>query len=52
VQKIMATPEVREAPEVEGSTFKPTTPEQFGAFVSREADKWGGLIREMGLKAE
>jgi len=52
VQKIMATPEVRERLKVEGSTFKATTPEQFGAFVRAEAEKWGGLIREMGLKAE
>ena len=52
VQKIMTTPEVRERLKVEGSTFKPTTPEQFGAFVRAEAEKWGGLIREMGLKPE
>jgi tripartite-type tricarboxylate transporter receptor subunit TctC len=52
VQKIMATPEVTKRLEHEGSTFRPTTPEQFAAFVRSEAEKWGGLIREMGLKPE
>ena len=30
----------------------PTTPEEFGAFLKREIDKWGRVIREQGMRAE
>ena len=52
VQKVMAAPDVQKRLEVEGSTFRPTTPEQFAVFVRGEASKWQKLIPEMGIKPE
>jgi tripartite-type tricarboxylate transporter receptor subunit TctC len=52
VQKFMATPEVQKRLVAEGSTFRPTTPEQFAAFVRAEAQKWAALIPEMGIRPE
>jgi tripartite-type tricarboxylate transporter receptor subunit TctC len=52
VQKVMGSPEVKARLVTEGSSFKPTTPEQFAAFVRSEADKWAKLIPEMGIKPE
>jgi tripartite-type tricarboxylate transporter receptor subunit TctC len=52
VQKVMAAPDVQKRLEIEGSSFRPTTPEQFAAFVRGEASKWQKLIPEMGIKPE
>lgn len=52
VQRVMRLPEITRRMEVEGERAMPGTPEDFGAFVRAEVDKWGKLIREAGLKAE
>jgi tripartite-type tricarboxylate transporter receptor subunit TctC len=52
VQRIMRLPEITRRMDVEGERAMPGTPEDFGAFVRAEADKWGKLIRAAGLKAE
>ena len=38
--------------EAEGERFTSNTPEEFGQFVRAEADKWGKVVRDAGIKAE
>ena len=52
VQRVMRLPEIARRMEVEGERFMPGSPEDFAQFVRAEADKWGRVIRDAGLKAE
>jgi tripartite-type tricarboxylate transporter receptor subunit TctC len=36
----------------QGAEASPTTPAEFGAFVKKEIDKWGRVIREAGIKPD
>ena len=49
---ILKVPEVRERLLADGAEPVGNTPEQFGAFIRSEIDKWGKVIRAAGLKAE
>jgi tripartite-type tricarboxylate transporter receptor subunit TctC len=44
-------PEIREQLRAGGSYAAADTPEEFGAFVRAEKEKWGKVIREAGIKA-
>lgn len=46
------TPEVKPKLGALGVEFVPMTPKQLDDFIHEERRKWGGLIRERGLKAE
>lgn len=46
------TPEVKPKLAALGVEFVPMTPKQLDDFIHEERRKWGGLIRERGLKAE
>lgn len=46
------TPEVKPKLAALGVEFLPMTPKQLDDFIHEERRKWGGLIRERGLKAE
>jgi tripartite-type tricarboxylate transporter receptor subunit TctC len=48
----LGTPEARETMLKQGAVPVPTSPEEFAAFLKREIDKWGRVIREAGLKAQ
>lgn len=52
IVKIVTSPEVKERFAKQGVEVAPTTPEQFGAFVKAEADRWGKVVRESGIKAD
>ena len=43
--RILTEPPFRARLETEGATADPMTPEQFGAYIARERDFWGTLIR-------
>lgn len=49
--KAMHAPDVKERLTTIGFDVVTSTPEQFGAYVSREAAKWKKLVRDIGLKA-
>lgn len=49
IVKIMQTPEMQQKMEVEGAKFSATTPEQFGAFVRSESEKWAKVIKAAGI---
>ena len=52
VVAVLRTPEVRDALLAQGAEAVPTTPEEFGAFLKKEIDKWGRVIKAAGIKAE
>jgi tripartite-type tricarboxylate transporter receptor subunit TctC len=50
--QILKSPDVQENLVKQGYGVIGSTPEEFGAFVSAEHDKWGRLIKGAGLKAD
>jgi tripartite-type tricarboxylate transporter receptor subunit TctC len=50
--KALATPSVKSALAVLGVEAISSTPEQFGAFMASEAERWGKLIREANLETQ
>ena len=50
--KALATPAVKSALAVLGVEAISSTPEQFGAFMASETDRWGKLIREADLETQ
>ncbi len=52
VLRILALPEVREKFAGLGADPLPGTPERFGAVMAADAEKWGRVIRQVGVRAE
>jgi tripartite-type tricarboxylate transporter receptor subunit TctC len=50
--KAYTAPDVREQLRNGGAYAAADTPEEFGAFVRAEKEKWGRVIREAGIKAQ
>jgi tripartite-type tricarboxylate transporter receptor subunit TctC len=50
--KIARSPDVKDRLEAQGAEVKGTTPEEFGAFIKSERERWGKVIRAAGVKAE
>ncbi len=48
----LKTKEARDAMATQGAESVPNSPEEFSAFLKREIDKWGRVIREAGIKAQ
>lgn len=51
VRKALASPEVRDRLAALGAEVSPTGPEQLGAMVRSERERYGKLIREANIKA-
>jgi len=49
---ILREPDLRARLETEGAEAAPGTPEAFGAFIRRERDRWGALVRRSGVRAD
>jgi tripartite-type tricarboxylate transporter receptor subunit TctC len=52
VNKVLALPDIREKIAAMGATTVGNSPQQFGAFMRAESDKWAKLIAEAGIKAQ
>jgi tripartite-type tricarboxylate transporter receptor subunit TctC len=52
INKALTDPEVQRRMAPEGADAAPGTPEEFGRFIRAEIDRWGGLIRRTGMKAD
>jgi tripartite-type tricarboxylate transporter receptor subunit TctC len=50
--KVLATPDLRERFIADGSEAISSTPEQFGAFIRDEVQKWGKVVREAKVKVD
>ncbi len=50
VVKILSDPAAKEKSEQTGNYPVTSTPEQFAAFIRKEADRWQKVIRETGIK--
>jgi tripartite-type tricarboxylate transporter receptor subunit TctC len=52
INKVMALPEVKAKMTAIGVETATSTPQQFGTILRRDADRYGKLIRELGIKGE
>jgi tripartite-type tricarboxylate transporter receptor subunit TctC len=52
INKVMALPEVKAKMTAIGVETATSTPQQFGSILRRDADRYGKLIRELGIKGE
>ena len=52
VSKVLQQADFRERIAAMGASVVGSTPEQFGAFMKSESEKWGRVIREANIKAE
>ena len=48
----LAQPEVRERFATQGLDAAPSTPEQFGAHIRAEIEKWARIAKSANIKAE
>jgi tripartite-type tricarboxylate transporter receptor subunit TctC len=49
---IVATPEFREAMDKNGAEPISNTPEQFATLISQEADRYGKVVKALGIKLD
>ncbi|ARP86809.1 Bug family tripartite tricarboxylate transporter substrate binding protein [Bordetella genomosp. 9] len=52
INRILALPEVKKQMDDMGVQVLQSTPEEFGKTLARDADKYGKLVRELGIKAD
>ena len=52
INKALVDPGVKKKLEEMGVVVQPGTPDQFGAFIRAETDKWATVIRRANIKAE
>jgi tripartite-type tricarboxylate transporter receptor subunit TctC len=52
LRQAVAQQDARERFAQQGYEIVGSTPEQFGAWLKSESDKWGKIIRERGITAE
>jgi len=49
IGKIIATPAIREAWAKQGALPMTLTPDQFGAYLKQDIDKWAKVIKAAGI---
>lgn len=52
LRKLVANDEVKQRIHMEGGDPLTSTPEEYAADIASEAQKWGGLVKKLGLKVE
>ena len=52
VVRILGLPEVRAQIATRGAVPRPTTPEEFDAFVKAEVEKMAGIVKTAALKTD
>jgi len=50
--KALANPQVVSALHKTGTEPKSSTPEEFAAYIKREYDTWGKVVKEAGIKPQ
>lgn len=49
IVKVLAMPEVQKLLQAEGGLVSPSTPEEFGAFLRADVDRWTKMIKQTGI---
>jgi tripartite-type tricarboxylate transporter receptor subunit TctC len=52
VVKVMSSPDMKSFNQSQGAEAMGSTPEELAALHRREYDKWAGVIKAAGIKAE
>ena len=52
MDKLLKSPEVRDRLIADGTDPAPTTPEEFGAYIKSETEKWTKVIKAAGIKPQ
>jgi tripartite-type tricarboxylate transporter receptor subunit TctC len=52
VLRILALPEVRDKFAALGADPTPSSPERFGTVMAADAEKWGRVIKQVGVRAD
>ncbi len=52
IRAVLEMPDVRETARADGAQITATSPDAFRAFLKREYDKFGRLVKDAGIKAE
>ena len=52
VRAFLALPETRTQLQAQGMIPAPTAPEEFGAFIAAEMEKWGAVVRAANIKPD
>jgi tripartite-type tricarboxylate transporter receptor subunit TctC len=52
INAVMSMPEVKARMNAIGVETATSTPQQFGTILRRDADRYGKLIRELGIQGE
>lgn len=52
VRKALADPQIQEALLKRGAEVAPSSPEEFGTFVTAEVARWGKLVKESGARVD
>ena len=52
MRKALALPEVRTALSAQGMEIAPSSPEEMGALMRKDASRWAGVVKQAGIKAE
>jgi tripartite-type tricarboxylate transporter receptor subunit TctC len=49
---VLSQPDMRAAVAAQGPAVKPSTPDEFGAYMAREIQRWGALIKSANIVIE
>jgi tripartite-type tricarboxylate transporter receptor subunit TctC len=52
MRKVLAMPEVKSALVLQGMEIAPSSPEEMGALMQRDAARWANVVRQAGIKAQ
>jgi len=52
IVRVMQAPDLQARFAATGTEPRTSTPEEFGAFIRQEMEKWGKVVRQAGLKAD
>jgi tripartite-type tricarboxylate transporter receptor subunit TctC len=52
LRKALANPEVRAKLAQQGAEPLGSSPEEYGAYIRKEIDRWGAVVKQSGVKAE
>jgi tripartite-type tricarboxylate transporter receptor subunit TctC len=52
MRKVLALPEVKSALGAQGMEIAPSSPEDMGALMRRDAARWASVVKQAGIKAE